>query len=138
MKLAVVGSRHLTCKNRVYFELNELRKTTTITEIVSGLAPDDEKQRVGIDLYAREYAADHKIKYTGFPAQWNDFAPPCVRKRGRYGDYNALAGPNRNTLIADYCDQGLVIWDGKSPGTKDVGNKIYLRGKLLKKIVIPK
>lgn len=132
MKLAVVGGRNLDCKNRVYFELNELRKTAHIEQIISGDCP------TGIDKFAKEYAMDHGIPYRGFPADWSDFSDPCNRKKNSRGEwYNALAGLKRNTVIADECDKGMVFWDGKSTGTRDVGKKIHARGKLLKKIIIP-
>ena len=130
--LAVVGSRNLKfCKNRVFLEIKEIRKIHNIIEIVSGDC------KTGIDAFAKEYAQDNKIKYTGFAADWQDFAEPCLKKKNDYGFYNALAGINRNTTIADYCNGGIVFWDGKSPGTRDIGNKIYLQNKLMKKIIIP-
>lgn len=132
--LAVVGSRSLVYyKNRVYYEINELRKIHNIIEIVSGDCPK------GIDLFAKQYAEEHKIHYRGIPALWDDIktTEPCIVKYNQHGAYNVLAGINRNSLIAHYCTGGIVLWDGKSTGTKDIGNKLFLRNKLIKKIVIP-
>lgn len=130
IKLAVVGSQSLVyTKNRVYFEINEIRKIYDVIEIVSGGAK-------GIDAHGKQYAQDHSLRYKEYPAKWQDFSEPCIKRSNQYGDYNALAGINRNTLIADYCDKGLVIWDGKSPGTADVYKKIVLLDKLFKKITI--
>jgi hypothetical protein len=135
IKLAVVGTRTYTDKKRVYFELDELKKIRKITEIVSGIAEDDEKTR-GVDRYARDWAKENKVPYKGFPADWQDMSPPVLRKTGLYGDYNALAGPNRNTKIADYADEGIAFWDGVSTGTHDTIKKVQALGKKIKVIKI--
>jgi hypothetical protein len=131
IRLAVIGTRTYRDKRRVYFELDELRKIYKITEIVSGIAPNDEKTQ-GVDAMARDYAREHGIPYTGFAADWRDMAEPCLRRRGRYGEYNALAGPNRNTKIADYAECALAFHDGVSTGTADCLGKFVDRHKKTK------
>jgi hypothetical protein len=135
IRLAVVGTRTYTNKQRVYFELDELRKLYRLVEIISGIAQDDEKTR-GVDSFARDYAKDQKIPYKGFPADWKDMAPPVLRRMGQYGEYNALAGLNRNTKIADYAECALAFWDGKSSGTADVTKKFTDRKKKVKIVKI--
>jgi hypothetical protein len=49
MRLAIIGSTTFKDKNRLYFEVNELRKQYDITLIVSGGAK-------GADTYGEEYA----------------------------------------------------------------------------------
>ena len=41
----------------------------------------------------------------------------AVVKKGRYGYYNARAGPDRNLKMAEYADALIAIWDGESRGT---------------------
>lgn len=113
MRLAIVGSRNYTNKNRVYHEINECRKFHEITEIVSGGA-------AGADTFGVDYAKEHRIKYTVHDAKWDDLSEPCVIKVNSKGKkYNALAGFNRNTDIVDGCDAMIAFWDGRSPGTLD-------------------
>lgn len=112
MKLAVIGSRDFQLKNRLYFELDELRKKIKIDEIVSGGAR-------GADRFAKEYAEDRKIKYKEFPADWTDMSEPCIKKKGTNGEYNALAGFKRNKEIAKYSDKYLAFLVNNSSGTSD-------------------
>jgi YspA, cpYpsA-related SLOG family len=135
IRLAVVGTRTYTNKQRVYFELDELRKLYRLVEIISGIAQDDEKTR-GVDSFARDYARDHKIPYKGFPADWKDMAPPVLRRMGQYGEYNALAGSNRNTKIADYAECCLAFWDWESTGTADTISKFKALDKKVKIVKI--
>jgi hypothetical protein len=135
MILAVVGSRHIKNKKLVYEEIDKIRKEYNVTGIVSGVAEDDTND-TGPDTYGRDYATDHDINYIGFPALWNDMSEPCKVKYTRWGKpFNALAGPKRNTLIAENADIGLSIWDGKSKGTKDTMDKMTALGKYIKKVI---
>lgn len=135
IKLAVIGTRTYTDKKRVYFELDEISKIRKIAEIVSGIATDDEKAK-GADSFARDWAKEKKIPYKGFAADWKDMAPPVLKKMGQYGEYNALAGPNRNTKIADYADECIAFWDYTSTGTHDTIKKLQERNKKIKIIKI--
>jgi hypothetical protein len=137
IKLAVVGTRTFTDKKRLYFELDEFRKIRKVTEIVSGIDKEDEKTK-GADSFARDYAKEKGIPYKGFSADWKDMSPPVLKKTGLYGDYNALAGPNRNTKIADYADEGLAFWDYESTGTHDTIKKFNDRKKKIKIVKIHK
>ena len=119
------GSREFKDKNRLYHEVNELRKQYKIVLIISGEAP-------GADTFAKNYADDYKIKYKGFPAEWDDMEEPCVRKVNSKGKaYNASAGFKRNTTIVNECTHLLAFWVKKSPGTRDS----VLKAKQLKKVV---
>ncbi|MBQ8495848.1 MAG: hypothetical protein IJ489_00125 [Clostridia bacterium] len=91
MKLAVIGSRMLLIENiEMYMPLG-------ITEIVSGGA-------IGIDTSAAAYA-----KKKGIPLK--EFLPEYTR-------YKRAAPLIRNQKIAEYADEALAFWDGKSRGTK--------------------
>lgn len=123
-KLAVVGSGSFTDKKMLYFVLDELRKIAPLIDtIVSGLG-DDEERKSGADQFAKDYAKDRKLKYIGYKAEWDDMSEPCFKKKRWDGkEFNALAGFNRNTMIAMNCDAGVAFWDGKSHGTKDTIDK---------------
>ena len=116
--LAVVGSRTFCDWKRGFKFLNQIfRMYIELGEIVSGDAD-------GADAIGKKYADVNNIEYTGIPAKWQDMSEPCIRKVDRRGrEYNALAGINRNTDIAKYCDILVAFWDGKSKGTKDVIEK---------------
>lgn len=125
MKVAIIGSRTFQDKNRVYFEINEFRKTNNLTAIISGGAQ-------GADTFGENYADDYQIPKSIFQANWKDMSPPCLKRRGKFGEYNALAGFNRNTQIIETCDIVFAFWDGKSPGTKDSVDKANKLGKQVK------
>ena len=95
MKVAVVGSRTITVDDLAPYLPPETE------EIVSGGAK-------GIDTCAREYALANRIKFT-------EFLP-------EYEKYGRGATIVRNKKIVEYADAVVVIWDGKSKGTKSVLN----------------
>lgn len=70
--------------------------TSCITEVVSGGAK-------GVDSYGETWAVGKGIPVKRMPADWARFG------RG--------AGFYRNVDMAEYCDQGIIIWDGESKGT---------------------
>jgi len=98
MKVIIAGSRSIT-------DPDEIEKATQfsgfdITEVVSGACPR------GVDRIGEEWAKRHGIPIRRFPAQWNAFGP--------------LAGPMRNGVMADYADALIAVWDGDSPGTRNM------------------
>ncbi len=107
MKVIIAGSRHITDED--YF--NRVMLSTIIEwsitirpskiEIVSGGCR-------GVDTMAEKFANKCELKFTKFPADWNK--------------YGKKAGYIRNQQMADYAsiDGGalVVIWDGKSRGSK--------------------
>ena len=90
MKLAVVGSRGIVNIDLSYY-IKE-----NVDEIVSGGAS-------GIDSIAAKYAGTYNIKFT-------EILP-------NYKRYGRGAPIVRNKQIADYADEVIAIWDGKSRGT---------------------
>jgi hypothetical protein len=100
MKLIIAGGRDLYLSNDELFEIIEkLGFLYEIKEIVSGCA-------AGIDSCAIEFAEYHNVKLKRFPANW--------------AKYGGLAGPRRNLEMAEYADALLLIWDGKSLGSKNM------------------
>lgn len=134
VRLAIVGTRSVEDKGRVYFEINEARKIIEarggkIVLIISGIGADEYATR-GVDYFAREYARDNGIPYKGYPAAWDNMAEPCIRRTNNKGQvYNALAGPNRNTNIVTDATHVLALHLNASPGTQDSINKVRAHNK---------
>lgn len=100
MKLIIAGSRDIRVSSDELFEIIEkLGILYDIKEIVSGCA-------TGIDTNAIAFAQQYGIKLKKFPANWE-----------RYGK---LAGPRRNLEMANYASALLLIWDGKSKGSRNM------------------
>lgn len=97
MKLAIVGSRNFNDYELLKKEVDNLRNTYEIDEIVSGGAK-------GTDKLAEKYAKENNLKLTIFKPEWNK--------------YGKAAGVIRNEEIWKYCDIGIAFWDGKSKGTQ--------------------
>ena len=83
-----------------------------VTEIVSGGCPS------GADAAGERWASENDVGVLRFKAEWEK--------------YGKAAGPIRNKKMAEYADALLLIWDGKSPGSrnmreemKKLGKKIY-------------
>lgn len=108
MKLAIIGSRNLT------IEISPDYINKDVTEIVSGGAK-------GPDNFAAIYAKEHNIPLTLFLPD--------------YSRYKRAAPLKRNQKIAEYADEALAFWDGKSKGTLYT---IELFKKLNKKVTIIK
>jgi len=114
MRTIVAGSRSIKDYQLVktIIERTIKQHSLRITELVSGMA-------AGIDKLAVQWANEVGIPVKPFPANWQDFSEPCVIKTYKNGgNYNALAGFNRNLQMADYADVLIAIWNGYSNGTK--------------------
>lgn len=97
MKTIIAGCRDLHDYNIV---LRAVAKANmTITEVVSGGAD-------GVDALGEQYARASGLAIKVFPAAW--------------GKHGRAAGPIRNAQMAEYADQLIAVWDGKSPGTKNM------------------
>lgn len=111
MKLAIVGSRGIEDINLDEYISND------VTEIVSGGAR-------GIDSVAAEYARKRGTALT-------EFLP-------KYNMYGKAAPIIRNREIAEYAEECLAFWDGKSRGTKSTISFFESLGKKVRVIIIPK
>ncbi len=118
MRVIIAGSRGLTDYHTVWEAIHE--SGFEITHVISGHAKDSP------DICGEHYARVHKVPMTLLPANWKNInAPGAVVKYGKFGPYNALAGFWRNeAMAAEHGAEALIaLWDGKSPGTKDMINR---------------
>jgi len=97
MKLIIAGSRHLTDidSEGIQAFINFLG-IENITEVVCGCAR-------GIDTAGELWAKENNIPVKPFPAEWDL--------------YGKAAGHIRNKQMAEYGDELLIIWNGKSKGS---------------------
>ena len=102
MKILIAGSRSISD-----FDLTEYIPDEA-TLIISGGA-------VGVDTLAEKYADKHKISK--------------LILRPDYKRYGKGAPILRNKEMVDIADMVIVIWDGKSRGTKNTIDYATSRGK---------
>jgi predicted Rossmann fold nucleotide-binding protein DprA/Smf involved in DNA uptake len=98
-KVAVIGSRTFTDRNRLYEVLDKNKHKIRL--IVSGGAR-------GADTLATEWAQERAIPYLVFPAKW----------KTDEGAHDKGAGFRRNRLIIQYSDVVIAFHDGESRGTQ--------------------
>lgn len=104
MKLIIAGSRHFDSDTMINTVLSALSlfKLIGVAEVVSGMSG-------GVDVAGIHYAKISEKKISTFPADW---------KLGK------SAGPRRNRDMAMYADALLLIWDGESPGSKNMKSEM--------------
>lgn len=78
-----------------------------ITEVVSGAC-------TGVDRLGEQFAKEHRVPLKQFPAH--------VTRGGR------VQGGKRNTVMANYADALIAVWNGRSRGTGDMIKKARQRG----------
>lgn len=102
MKTIIAGSRegitYADVCDAVTGFLNQA-EGNCISEVVSGTAR-------GVDQLGEEVAKNMQIPVKRFPAQWS-----------LYGNG---AGMMRNAQMAKYADALIAVWDGVSPGTRNM------------------
>lgn len=106
MKVIIAGSRGVNDYSLVVQAVE--RSGYNITEVVSGCA-------TGIDTLGEQWARANNIPIKEMPADWN--------RHGR------SAGPMRNRQMAEYADAAIVVWDGKSRGTRNMVENMIRRKK---------
>lgn len=74
-----------------------------VKSVVSGRAR-------GADIAGEWWADANNIHTDAFPANWKQ--------------YGSKAGAIRNSQMANVADALIAIWDGKSPGTRDMISKM--------------
>jgi len=97
MKVIIAGSRSI--KKYALVEKAVKDSKFKITEVVCGGAG-------GVDQLGKHWAKEHTIPVKVMNANW--------------AEYGNGAGPIRNAKMAKYADALIAVWDGKSPGTKDM------------------
>ena len=124
MKVIIAGSRSIDEYETVCKLIDHAkdRLGLEITEVVHGAAP-------GVDRLADRWAVEHSVEPAPFPAAWDDLtAPGAVIRTNKFGKkYNVKAGFQRNQRMAEYGEVLIAIWDGKSPGTYDMIERVKAR-----------
>lgn len=129
MKVIIAGSRGLHPNIET---IDKIVKSSgfNIEEEVCGKAP-------GIDTAGEEWALSRNVGVKYFPADWKNLShPDAIIAINKFGQkYDKMAGHRRNEQMAEYADALIAIWDGKSPGTK---NMIDIMRKLGKAVFVVK
>lgn len=111
MKTIIAGSRDCNDYTILLMAILQAQQAGfEITEVVSGHAR-------GVDRMGEEWADTHDVPTKLFPVpqhEWNQY--------GRAADHL------RNKKMADYAEALIAIWDGKSPGTKNMITEATARG----------
>ena len=107
IKVIIAGSRTLSD----YTVLTKAIEDSgfNITEVVCSGAK-------GIDELAKQYGAANNIKVTAFYPNW--------------GKYGKEGGERRSIQMTAYADAMIMVWNGKSPGNKqllELANKNNLK-----------
>lgn len=98
-KIIIAGGRDFNDYELLLNSVWPILKGNTNIEIVSGCAS-------GADKLGEKFAESFGLPISKFPADWN--------KHGR------SAGPIRNKKMAEYANELIAFWDGKSKGTKNM------------------
>lgn len=101
-KLLVCGSRTITNSAWIFSEIEKYLAESNLhyssISIIEGGAR-------GVDKIAKQFADDKNIPVIEMPADWDS--------------YGKAAGFIRNEQMVRLCDLCLILWDGKSHGTKN-------------------
>jgi SLOG family YspA-like protein len=126
MKLIIAGSRSITNYDAVrqgMIQSGLWKKHKQAIEVVCGMAK-------GVDKLGLEFANKNGLDVWEFPAEWDDIkADGAVVRQTKDGVlYNAAAGHWRNQDMADFSEALLLLWDGKSTGSRDMLNRARKKG----------
>lgn len=116
MKTIIAGSRHIRDVSVVFDAADSCG--WEITEIVSGGA-------MGVDKAGEIYAYSRPGKHI-----------PLVRFNAPWHLYGRVAGPMRNKQMAEYADALILVWDGKSPGSKSMKAEALARGLRIHEVIV--
>lgn len=108
MKTIIAGTRDINDEAWVHDILNKCHAMIPITEVISGTAR-------GPDTFGETWAVKNNIPRKLFPANWDK--------------HGIQAGHLRNAEMAEYADQALLFWDGKSRGTNNMISEMKIRRK---------
>lgn len=135
MKLIIAGSRNLDL-DKCPIATNDFTESGNIGRIIYQYYPGADLEVVSgnsgiIDKLGLLWAHMFGLPFKKFDPDWDNLTTPGARiKVNKFGKkYNAQAGHDRNSLMADYADELLAIWDGKSAGTGNMINNMRKRGK---------
>lgn len=99
IKVIIAGSRHFTDYNLVESKLLELGVHEQDCLVISGMA-------YGVDMMGFDFARKYNKPIWVYHADWHIHGP--------------AAGPIRNEQMAKVATHCIVIWDGKSKGSKNM------------------
>jgi len=119
LKFIVAGSRTID-ERKAYSELQRLNMDEShpfskVTVIVDGGA-------TGSDRAGNKFGHDYGIPVNTFKAEWE-----------KYGN---RAGPIRNNKMAVYADALVLIWDGKSKGSRHMKEAMLALNKPVYEIIL--
>jgi hypothetical protein len=117
MRIIIAGSRKLWYTPEFIREVLKTNGVDAVSEIVCGGAS-------GIDASGKLFGEKYNIPVKMFPADW--------------GTNGRAAGPIRNKQMANYGDALFLVWDGKSPGSKNMLKEMNSLGKIVIQVVITK
>lgn len=109
MRVIIGGSREITDYELVCRVVEVSGILNQISEVVSGKAR-------GVDTLGERWADERAIHVEPFPPDYD-----------RYGRKQAPG--IRNGAMSVYADAAILVWDGVSPGTKDMAEKMAARHK---------
>lgn len=108
MKVIIAGTRYKDPERKIPFDDYGLlvqavqRSGFNITEVVSGNA-------IGADKLGEQWAQANDIEIRFMPATPQEWTK-----------YGKAAGPIRNRRMAEYADAAIILWDGISPGSRNM------------------
>jgi len=105
MRVIIAGGRDFSNYDYLVDAIEE--SGYKITTVISGHA-------TGADTLGEIYADDNDIPLEVYPADWSK--------------YGKVAGFIRNAQMADVADSAVIMWDGKSNGTKNMVQEMKKRG----------
>lgn len=95
----VCGSRGISDAPWIFYQINICTQENNLQDLI--LVEGDAK---GVDRISGYWAKRHNVPIELYPADWNK--------------YGKSAGYIRNEIMVKACDFCLILWDGKSKGTK--------------------
>jgi hypothetical protein len=111
MRTLIAGSRDIKEKEVVFSAIKSAKdRGFEITEIVSGTSE-------GVDRLGEKWAETNDVDLKRFP--YEDYLE----------EHNPKVAPLiRNSEMAEYADQAIIVWNGDSNGTEDMIEKVQEKG----------
>lgn len=115
MRILIAGSRSITDKIETIDKAlaSSGIDIASISLIIHGNAK-------GADTIGKLWAEANGIPHTGdkYKINWK-----------KNGYYNRGAGAELNSILVEACDYAVILWDGKSPGTRNLIEHLNRCGK---------
>ena len=129
-RVIIAGSR--TIKDYDLLKLAIEEAGFDITTVLSGHAYS------GVDKIGEKWAEEHGIQLELYPADWKNLKTKgaIIRYNKQGAAYNAVAGHQRNELMATKADALILLHDGVSSGSLDMLNRAEQHGLTIYKKVI--